>query len=261
MKTVHKLISWALTPIFISVFFIILCIFHVLQVISLHLFGYQGHKKSVDYMAFWLMQGLYTLGARLPKMKQPDLPTDRPIIIVSNHQSIYDVPAILWTFRKYHPKFVSKKELEYGTPAISYNLRHGGSVVIDRKDRRQSLTAMNQFSKYIEENNYAGCIFPEGTRSKNGEMLDFKPAGMLMMFKSMAKNPPIVVPVVIDNFWKMQRYKFKPIPVGINFFLKVLEPIDMKIWLEEGNSSTSLIAETEKRIKEALLEGRKKYNQ
>lgn len=258
MNIFHKLISWIATPIFIVVFYITLCIFHVLQVISLNLWEYKGHKKSVDYMVFWLMQGLYTLGARLPNMKQPNLPTDRPIIIVSNHQSIYDVPAILWTFRKYHPKFVSKKELEYGTPAISYNLRHGGSVLIDRKDRKQALTAMTQFSKYIEENKYAGCIFPEGTRSKDGNMLDFKPAGMLMMFKSMAKNPPIVVPVVIDNFWKMQRYKFKPIPFGINFFLKVLEPIDMKVWLEEGNSSTSLIAETEKRIKEALEESRRK---
>ncbi|AFM06342.1 1-acyl-sn-glycerol-3-phosphate acyltransferase [Bernardetia litoralis DSM 6794] len=253
MNIFHKIISWLLTPIFIFIFFITLCIFHVFQVISLNLFGYKGHKKSVDYMVFWLMQALRVLGARLPNMKQPNLPTDRPIIVVANHQSIYDVPAILWTFRKYHPKFVSKKELEYGTPAISYNLRHGGSVLIDRKDRKQSLTAMNQFSKYIAKNNYAGCIFPEGTRSKDGKMLDFKPAGMLMMFKSMKENPPIVVPVVIDNFWKIQRYYFKPIPFGINFQLKVLEPIDMKIWLEEGNSSTSLIAETEKRIKEALI--------
>ena len=208
-------------------------------------------------MAFWLMQGLRVLGARLPKMKQPSLPTDRPIIVVSNHQSIYDVPAILWTFRKYHPKFVSKKELEYGTPAISYNLRHGGSVLIDRKDRRQALVAMRQFSKYIAENNYAGCIFPEGTRSKNGMMLEFKPAGLLMMFKSMAQNPPIIVPVVIDGFWKIQRYNFKPIPFGINFYLKVLEPIDMKTWTEEENSSTLLIAEIEKRIKGGLEESRK----
>ncbi len=257
MNVFHKLISWVTTPIFIVVFYTTLYIFHVLQVISRTLWGYKGHKKSVDYMAFWLMKGLYSIGARLPKMKQPTLPTDRPIIVVSNHQSIYDVPAILWTFRKYHPKFVSKKELEYGTPAISYNLRHGGSVLIDRKDRRQALVAMNEFSSYIDKNNYAGCIFPEGTRTRDGNMLDFKPAGMLMMFKVMKDNPPIIVPVVIDNFWKMQRYNFKPIPFGINFYLKVLEPIDMKVWLEEGNSSTLLIAEIEKRIKEELEQRRK----
>lgn len=258
MNIFHKIISWIVTPIFIIVFYLILFIFHVLQVIFLNIGGYEAHKKTVDYMAFWLMQGLRTIGARLPNMKQPNLPTDRPIIVVANHQSIYDVPAILWTFRKYHPKFVSKKELEYGTPAISYNLRHGGSVLIDRKDRRQALVAMMKFSAYIKEKNYAGCIFPEGTRSKDGEMLDFKPAGLLMMFKSMKENPPIIVPVVIDDFWIMQRYNFKPIPFGVNFFLKVLEPIDMKTWLEEGNNPTSLITETEKRIKEALEESRKK---
>ena len=252
MNLFHKIASWIVTLIFTVTFFTILCIFHVAQVIGLKLFGYQGHKKSVDYMVFWLMQALYTLGAKLPNTKQPNLPADRPIIIVANHQSMYDIPAIMRAFRKYHPKFVSKKELEYGTPAISYNLRHGGSVLIDRKDRKQALTEMTKFSKYIATNNYAGCIFPEGTRSKDGEMLPFKPAGLLTMFKAMAETPPIIVPVIVDNFWKMQRYNFKPIPFGVNFYLEILEPIDMKVWLEEGNSSTSLITETEKRIREAL---------
>ncbi|WP_291723360.1 lysophospholipid acyltransferase family protein [Bernardetia sp.] len=257
MNSFQKILSWIVTPIFVVAFFSTLCIFHVAQVIGLKLFGYKGHKKSVDYMIFWLMQALYTLGAKLPSSKQPNLPTDRPILIVANHQSMYDIPAIMRVFKKYHPKFVSKKEIEYGIPAISYNLRHGGSVLIDRKDRKQALTEMTKFSKYIAENNYAGCIFPEGTRSKDGKMLDFKPAGLLTMFKAMAETPPIVVPVVVDNFWRMQRYNFKPIPYGIHYYLKVLEPIDMKVWLEEGKSSTSLIAETEKRIKEALEESRK----
>ena len=66
--------------------------------------------------------------------------------------------------KKHHPKFVSKIELGKGIPSVSYNLRHGGSVLIDRKDPRQSLTAIKDFGKYIEENNYAAVIFPEGTQ-------------------------------------------------------------------------------------------------
>ena len=68
-----------------------------------------------------------------------------PLIIVSNHQSMNDIPPIIWYMRKYHPKFVSKIELGKGIPSVSYNLRHGGSALIDRKDSKQALVAIARF--------------------------------------------------------------------------------------------------------------------
>ena len=71
---------------------------------------------------------------------------------------MYDIPPIIWYLRKYHPKFISKIELGKGIPSVSYNLRHGGSVLIDRKNPRQSLPAIMKFADYIREKNRAAVI-------------------------------------------------------------------------------------------------------
>jgi 1-acyl-sn-glycerol-3-phosphate acyltransferase len=73
-------------------------------------------------------------------LKIERVPKNVPIIFVSNHQSMYDIIAMIWFLRRFHCKFVSKKELE-GIPSIS-NLRHGGSALIDRKDPKQAIPAI-----------------------------------------------------------------------------------------------------------------------
>ena len=79
------------------------------------------------------------------------MPESGPLIIVTNHQSMYDIPPLIWYLRKYHPKFVSKKELGKGIPSVSFNLRHGGSALIDRKDRRQARAELERLGAYIEK--------------------------------------------------------------------------------------------------------------
>jgi 1-acyl-sn-glycerol-3-phosphate acyltransferase len=93
------------------------------------------------------------------------IPNNVPIIIVANHQSMWDIPPIIWFMRKYHPKFISKIELGKGIPSISYNLKHGGSVLIDRKNPRQAAGEIIKIARYVSEHNRSVVIFPEGTRS------------------------------------------------------------------------------------------------
>jgi 1-acyl-sn-glycerol-3-phosphate acyltransferase len=61
------------------------------------------------------------------------VPKNVPIIFVSNHQSMYDIIAMIWFLRRFHCKFVSKKELGK-VFQVFFNLRHGGSALIDRKE-------------------------------------------------------------------------------------------------------------------------------
>ena len=63
-----------------------------------------------------------------------------PVVFVANHQSLYDIPPFIWFMRSNHPKFISKIELAKGIPSVSYNLRHGGAALIDRKNPRQSFS-------------------------------------------------------------------------------------------------------------------------
>jgi 1-acyl-sn-glycerol-3-phosphate acyltransferase len=217
-------LSYILSFIYYLFFHFGLLFFHVLQWLAYNLIGYKAHKWVVDMMNGYLMACLYILGTRITFInKHPPLPENVPLIVVSNHQGLYDISPISWFFRKFHPKFVSKKELGKGIPSVSYNLRHGGSVLIDRKDAKQSITAIINFAKYIEKNKYAAVIFPEGTRSKTGKPKQFSSAGLKTMIKFLPSS--YVIPMTINNCWKLARNGKFPLAIGQHITFEIHEPI------------------------------------
>ncbi|WP_448520379.1 lysophospholipid acyltransferase family protein [Rhodoflexus sp.] len=218
----------------------------MIQVLARTFGGYEAHKKSVDcLLAALLWQLRIMLGTRITLDLPYELPTDRPLIVVSNHQSMYDIPMLGLLFARHHPKYVSKVELSKGIPSISYNLRHGGSVCIDRKDPRQSLPALKQFGEYLEANRYAGCIFAEGTRSRDGLMKPFKSQGLSILLKTMPSA--LVIPVAIEGSWELARYGFKPIPIGVHLRCTVLPPIE-----RSGKTNEEIVQETEQAVRNFL---------
>ena len=127
-----KVFLYPFAILYYSLFLSNLVFFHLIQVFCHRLWGYDAHKKSVDWLNFFTLRCLNFLGTTFDFSNPFDMPKKGPLIIVSNHQSTYDIPPIIWYFRKYHPKFISKASLGNGIPSVSYNLRHGGSVLIDR---------------------------------------------------------------------------------------------------------------------------------
>ncbi len=217
-----KLISYPLSILTYFFFFSFLLIFHPIQWICLKLGGYSAHKKSVDYLNFFLMNCFGFLGTKIV-FNQPQKLPNAPLIIVANHQSVLDIPPIIWYLRKHHIKFIAKKELRKGIPSVSFNLKHGGSALIDRKDRNQAINAIKKMSCYLEKNKYGVVIFPEGTRSKNGIPKPFHQAGL----KTLVKNIPsaYVVPITINNAWKVTRYGTLPLGIGTTVTFDVHTPI------------------------------------
>ena len=177
------------------------------------------------------MRCTHVLGTRYSFNNPQDLPTDSPCIFVPNHQSMHDIPPIIWFLRKHHPKFVSKIELGKGIPSVSYNLRHGGSALIDRKDSKQALTEIAKLGRYIETHNRSAVIFPEGTRSRDGAPKKFQPMGL----KTLMKNAPsaLLVPISINNSWKMLRYGKFPNGIGNHITFDVQAPIKNTGQLDE----------------------------
>lgn len=220
-----KLLSYILTPLYTLCFFITLFIFHPIQWVCFNLFGYQAHKKSADYMNICLMRCLHILGTRFTFENPYDFETGRPLIIVANHQSMYDISPLSVYFRKYHPKFISKIELGKGIPSVSYNLRHGGAALIDRKNPRQAIPALMKFGEYIETNTYAAVIFPEGTRSVDGNPKPFQTKGLEILFKKIPSA--LIVPVTINNSWKMLRYGKFPLGLGNHLKFTVHKPLEL----------------------------------
>jgi len=219
----EKIVSYPISVIYYLLFGLTLVIFHPIQWVCLNVFGYQAHKKSVDYMNFLLLKCTNILGTTYKFENIEGVPKNVPIIFVSNHQSMYDIIAMIWYLRRFHCKFVSKKELGKGIPSVSFNLRHGGSVLIDRKDPKQAIPAIKGLGQYIEKNNRSAVIFPEGTRSKTGKPREFAQTGL----KILCKNTPsaYVVPVSINNSWKMVKYGFFPLGLGNRLTFVLHKPL------------------------------------
>ncbi len=237
-----QILSYLLSPIYWIYFGIQLLIFHVIQVICHKTGGYQLRKKVVDILNYLLLYGLRIVGARIRFKGFENLPQGRPLIIVSNHQSTFDIPPIVWGFRNHHPKFVSKKELGKGIPSISYNLRMGGSALIDRKNGRQAMVAIAKLGKHIEKEGYSASIFPEGTRTKNGTIRRFQYPGIASLVKTAPSA--LIVPLAIDGNYELTKNGYFPLMFGTKLTYTALEAIDPK-----GKDIKELILDIENKIK------------
>jgi len=222
----RTILSYLFTPIFHLYYGLMLVLFHPVQVVALNVFGDKSRRKVVDILNYCLIKGLYIMGCSIRFIGLEKIPSGRPIIIVSNHQSMYDIPAVVWGFKKHSAKFISKIELAKNLPSISYNLKHGKSALIDRKNSVQALKEIYKLGRLIEENNYAACIFPEGTRSKTGKVKDFKSAGLETLLR--AAPSAVIVPFVIDGHSQLIEKGMFPLRFGQKISYTVLEPVEHK---------------------------------
>jgi len=240
-----KIISYVVSSIFALVFFSLLFLFHPLQWIGLKVFGYKGHKFVVDIMNWFLTKSLSILGVFVSVENKQKLPENTTLIFVSNHQGVFDIPPIIWAFRKYHPKFVSKIELGKGIPSISFNLRHGGAALIDRKDPKQAISTLANFAKKINKNKWSAVIFPEGTRSRDGKPKKFAANGLKILAKYNKEG--YIVPLTINNSWKVFKYGKFPLGIGSPISIITHEPIKI-----DSLPFDELMSQTENVIKEHI---------
>lgn len=241
----QKILAYPLSAVYYLMLGSTLVVFHIIQWLSFNLFGYQAHKKSVDALCFFLVANTYVLGTRYKIKGLEKMPKDAPLIIAANHQSFYDITTIGWFMRKVHPKYVSKIELGKGIPSISYNLNHGGSVLIDRNNPKQSLSVIRELAQYIEKYKRSAVIFPEGTRSKTGVPKPFAESGL----KILCKYAPsaYMLPVTVNNSWKMTKWGSFPLGIGNKLELIIHDPIPVK-----EMPFAALFEKTERLVTEAI---------
>lgn len=219
-----RIIGHIFSPLHHIGFFFFLILFQPIQWLSLKLGGYAAHKKSVDVLNFCLVGTYYLVGCSVKFSYKVKPPTNRPIIFVANHQSMYDIPPLIYHLRKYHTKFISKIELTKNIPSISFNLKYGGGANIDRTDKKQSVAEILKLGQRLKDNNWSAAIFPEGTRSKNGVMKEFRIGGIATLLKK-APNA-IIVPIAVENAWEMVRYGLVWLNAFVPLKITVLAPIE-----------------------------------
>lgn len=217
-----RLVDWLVTPLFLLGFGATLLVFDPLQRLA-RLFG----QRPQEWVAGWLqvtLVGVFRLaGTRLVIERDPGVRPRRPYLLIANHQSMFDVPIFGALLFSNFPKYISKRELARGIPSISYNLRRGGNAVIDRDDRAGATRAIRELGAQVRERGVSAVIYPEGTRARRGELGRFKPAGALALLDEAPEVP--VVPVAIDESWRLLRFNLLPVPFGTRVRVWIGAPI------------------------------------
>jgi len=116
-----------------------------------------------------------------------------PVVYASNHSSNVDSPAVFYALRSLFPRVrvLYKAELRK-LPVLVWAFDVAGFVPVARGDRDQSWAAVDQAAEALRQGN-AFFVFPEGTRSRTGQLLPFKKGGFVMALKAQAPIVPVIV--------------------------------------------------------------------
>lgn len=149
------------------------------------------------------------------------IPRDQPVIYVSNHSSMFDIWALSATLPG-SVRFLAKQEL-FKIPLLGPAMRAAGHIPIDRAARKKAFEAYDEVGKMIRAGFSSPVVFPEGTRSRTGELLPFKNAPFGL---AIAAQVPIIPVYVHHTFEILPKgaWRLRPRPIR----LLVGEPIETK---------------------------------
>lgn len=177
------------------------------------------------HLYIWVMPGWDVTIIDRAKLK------DRPMVIVSNHQSLLDILVAFGLFS--HFKWVSKAEI-FKLPFIGWNMSLNRYIRLVRGDKESGKQMLQACDDTLKSGSSI-YLFPEGTRSKTGEMRDFKPGAFIMAHNAKVPIQPIALNGTQDALPKHSLEFHGHHPIS----LKVLDPIPYERFADLSIEETS----------------------
>jgi 1-acyl-sn-glycerol-3-phosphate acyltransferase len=129
----------------------------------------------------WARLVLFGGFVRLRSEGADQVPRDRPVVFMSNHESWLDIPALLATI-PVQVRFLAKKSL-FRWPLFGWAIASMGFLPVDRENRRPAVKSFEEAASRIRSGRSV-LIFPEETRTTTGKLLRFQRGGFLIALKA-----------------------------------------------------------------------------
>lgn len=242
MKSLLKIVRFTIGAVFVVPILLLSYIFGVSFASLFLCFGWE--KASMGVSHFWIRLVVWSIffffGGNVHVSGRDNIPSSGKICFIGNHQSMIDCAAMIYP-AKVWCGFIGKVEIKK-MPIISSWFRLVRAVYIDRKNPRDSIKAILQGSKQIEEG-YPMGIFPEGTRSKDGRIHEFKAGSFKMGTRVGAQIVPVVIKGTRSIFEEGYSILRRPV------YIQYLEPINTEGMSDEELKEVHSVVEA--RIREA----------
>ena len=198
-------------------------------------------QEKYDHIRYIMNLAVNSGNIDLTVTGQDKLPEENGFILYGNHQGLFDVVALVATFPRILGA-VFKKELA-NIPFLKQVVACTKSFAMDREDVRQSLTVIQKVTEEVKQGrNY--LIFPEGTRSKKGNVMGQFHGGSFRC--ALKAKCPIIPFAIIDSFKVLDEKGSKPVTVQLHY----LKPIPYEEY--KDMKTVDLAALVKQRIQEAI---------
>ena len=170
----------------------------------------------------WANSILFVSGIKVTISGQDNLIPDRPVIYMVNHQSNFDIPVLLGRLPVQF-RWLAKAEL-FRIPILGRGMRGAGYISIDRSNRKSAMQSLVRAAETIRTGTSV-LIFPEGTRSLDGNLAAFKKGGFVLTVDA---GVP-VIPMIICGTWPIMpknRWMIRPQPVTLD----ILPAVDTSVY-------------------------------
>ena len=164
----------------------------------------------INFMAWLVTRPLEVIGGAAIQRPARLVPTKPGVLLIMNHQSLFDIPIAVQAVADGYPRIVTRARYGRFIPLISHMVRLYQHPVVDPSASTGGVrAALDRLQEAARETDVPLVVFPEGTRTKNGEIGRFK---MGALARILAARPWTVYVYVTDGFWQVG--KFKDFPGG-----------------------------------------------
>jgi 1-acyl-sn-glycerol-3-phosphate acyltransferase len=205
---------------------IIVTAFFAAMAIILPLISTRGEKTSYLLAHIWGKILIRISGVTVEVIGAENVPRNRPLIFMANHQSNFDILALLG-FIPVQFYWISKKEVFY-VPLLGAAMKRAGYISIDRQDRAKAIQSLEEAARIIR-NGKSVMTFPEGTRSRGGEIRPFKKGPFYLALQS---KVPIIPVSIIGSRAILPRRSLRMHPGKITMIID--KPIDTTEYSHEN---------------------------